>query len=142
MIGRPEVSQPSILGEPTAGILAQAAVPVGLTIAAEREPWARKRALALTAGLTAGLLLAAAIGVPLSTTTHPLTSLSSLGQESPSATAGVPEGDIITYRQAEADAYASFLIPSPEVVAEQAQAEGGYHGRNLFPANSHQRHGH
>ena len=137
-MGLPEVGQPSVLGEPTAGMLAQATAPFRLTLPAERAPSARKRALALTAGL----LLAAAIGLPLSTTAQPLTSLTSLGQSSPSATEGLPGGDIVTYRQAEAGAYEGILIPSPEVVAEQAQAEGGYHGRNLFPPNSHQRHGH
>ncbi len=141
-MGRSEVNQPSVqpsvLGEATAGLLAQATTPFRLTLPAERAPSARKRVLALTAGL----LLVAAIGVPLSTTARPLTALSSLGQESPAATEGVPEGDLLTYRQAEAGAYAGVLIPSPEGVAQQAQAEGGYQGRNLFPPNSHQRHGH
>ncbi len=140
-MGRPEVSQPSslsLLGEPTAGLLAQAAVPLGLTVPARPVPSIRKRALALIAGL----LLVVAIGVPLSTMAHPVTMLSSLGQNSPSATGDVPKATILTYRQAEAGAHSGFLIPNPDVVAEQAQAEGGYHGRNLLPPNSHQRHGH
>ena len=120
------------------GILAETVVPLHLTVAAEQALWSRKRVLVLTAGL----LLAVAIGVPVGTTAQRWAPLSTLGGTGQPAPATLSRGEIDAYGRAEGGPYAGFVIPSPKLVAEQAQAEGGYYGRNLFPPNSHQRHGH
>ena len=126
----PQVSPP--------GILAETVAPLHLTVAAERALWSRKRAVVLTAGL----LLAAAIGVSVGATALRLVPVRTSGDSDQITIGTLSRGEIDAYDQAEVDPFAGFALPDPKLVAEQARAEGGYHGRNLFPPNSHQRHGH